>query len=97
MDYSALITLLRGKQYLTDLEKDILDTWNEIQKDPFDRSSAKLQVKKNNIKYPESLAAIKARPTTVLRPFDQARESDIRYNLEKQLVILVMKEWGAGR
>ena len=25
MDYSILITLLRKKQYLTDLEKDILD------------------------------------------------------------------------
>lgn len=38
MDYSLLIAYLRQKQYITDLEKDILDTWNELQKSPFDRS-----------------------------------------------------------
>lgn len=43
MDYSLLIAYLRQKQYITDLEKDILDTWNELQKSPFDRSSAQLQ------------------------------------------------------
>ena len=72
MDCSALITLLRGKQYHTDLEKNVPDTWNEIQKDPFDRSSAQLQVIKNNLKYPESFDAIEAMPTTVVRPFEQA-------------------------
>ena len=40
MDYNILITFLQEKQYLTDLEKDILDTWNELQKNPFDRSAA---------------------------------------------------------
>ena len=30
MDYSLLIAYLRQKQYITDLEKDILDTWNEL-------------------------------------------------------------------
>lgn len=39
MDYSLLIAYLRQKQYITDLEKDILDTWNELQKNPFDRSA----------------------------------------------------------
>ena len=34
MDYSLLIAYLRQKQYITDLEKDILDTWNELQKNP---------------------------------------------------------------
>lgn len=32
MDYGILIAALKVKPYLTDLEKDILDTWNEIQK-----------------------------------------------------------------
>lgn len=44
MDYSILINLLREKQYLTDLEKDILDTWNELQKNPFNMHSAAQQV-----------------------------------------------------
>lgn len=48
MDYSLLIAYLRQKQYITDLEKDILDTWNELQKSPFDRSSAQLQIMQNN-------------------------------------------------
>ena len=39
MDYSLLIAYLRQKQYITDLEKDVLDTWDELQKSPFDRSS----------------------------------------------------------
>ena len=33
MDYNTLlIDTLRAKQYITLLEKDILDTWNELQK-----------------------------------------------------------------
>ena len=48
MDYNFLIEYLRQKQYLTDLEKDILDTWNELQKNPFDRSAAQKQVIQNN-------------------------------------------------
>lgn len=30
MDYSFFIEYLKQKQCLTDLEKDILDTWNEL-------------------------------------------------------------------
>ncbi len=92
MDFSLLIEGLRQARCITPLEKDILDTWNELQKSPFDRSSAQLQIVQNNAKHPEILAAIKALPTTVVRPFDQATDSDIRYNLEKQLAALAAKE-----
>ena len=92
MDYSFLIEYLKQKQYLTDLEKDILDTWNELQKNPFDRSAAQKQVIQNNAKHPEIFVAIAARPATETRPFEQARDSDIRYNLEKQLAALAAKE-----
>ena len=67
MDYNILITFLQEKQYLTDLEKDILDTWNELQKNPFDRSAAQRQVLQNDAKYPEIFFAIKSMPTTVSR------------------------------
>lgn len=43
MDCSLLIAYLRQKQYIADLEKDILDTWNELQKTPFDYRSAQMQ------------------------------------------------------
>ena len=92
MDYSFLIEYLKQKQYLTDLEKDILDTWNELQKNPFDRSAAQKQVIQNNAKHPEIFVAIAALPATETRPFDQATDSDIRYNLEKQLAALAAKE-----
>ena len=92
MDYSFLIEYLKQKQYLTDLEKDILDTWNELQKNPFDRSAAQKQVIQNNAKHPEIFVAIAALPITETRPFEQATDSDIRYNLEKQLAALAAKE-----
>lgn len=92
MDYNILITFLQEKQYLTDLEKDILDTWKELQKNPFDRSAAQKQVVQNNAKHPEIFVAIAALPATETRPFEQATDSDIRYNLEKQLAALAAKE-----
>lgn len=92
MNFSLLIEGLRQAKCITPLEKDILDTWNELQKSPFDRSSAQLQIMQNNAKHPEILAAIKALPTTVVRPFDQVTENDIRYNLGKQLEALAVKE-----
>ena len=92
MDYSFFIEYLKQKQYLTDLEKDILDTWNELQKNPFDRSAAQRQVLQNDAKYPEIFLAIAALPTTVSRPIEQMTEPDIRYNLENQLAALATKE-----
>lgn len=49
MDYSILIEYLRQRNDLTDLERDILDTADEIQKTPFDRVSAEWQAKKNSL------------------------------------------------
>lgn len=92
MDYGILIAALKVKQCRTDLEKDILDTWNELQKKPFDRSSAQRQVIQNNVKYPDIFAVISARPTVSVRPFTQVTESDIQYNLKEQLTVLALKE-----
>lgn len=92
MDYSFFIEYLRQKQYLTDLEKDILDIWNELQKNPFDHSAAQRQVLQNDAKYPEIFLAIAALPTTVSRPIERMTELDIRYNLENQLAALAAKE-----
>lgn len=96
MDYSILITFLKDKENITDLEKDILDTWNELQKNPFDRNSAQLQILQNNAKYPDIFIAIGAMPTTVIRPFEQATGADIQYNLENQLIALAAKEGAAN-
>jgi hypothetical protein len=92
MDCSLLIAYLRQKQYIADLEKDILDTWNELQKTPFDYRSAQMQVIKNDAKYPTVSTEIAALPTTVPKPIEQFTEADIRYNLTMQLVALAVKE-----
>lgn len=90
MDFGILIAALKVKQCLTDLEKDILDTWNEIQKNPFDRASAQWQVIQNALKYPELLVVI-------IAVYSSAQGTvDIRDILEKQLMVLLMKEgWPA--
>ena len=92
MGFSLLIEGLRQARCITPLEKDILDTWNELQKSPFDRSSAKRQIRQNNAKHPEIFVAIAALPATETRPFEQATDSDIRYHLETQLAALAAKE-----
>lgn len=87
MDYNSLLfACLKEKEYLTDLERDILDTWNEIQKVPFDRVSAQWQVIQNALKYPELLAVI------IAVYFSTQGTVDIRDNLEKQLMVLLVKE-----
>lgn len=98
MDYrTLLIDTLRAKQYITPLEKDILDTWNEIQKYPFDMNSAQRQVVSNDINHPEITAAVTAMPTTVQKHRDQITETDVRYLLTMQLSGLIEKEREATR
>lgn len=79
------------KQYLTDLEKDILDTWNELQKNPFDMDSAARQVLSNDAKYMDIAAMVTALPTTVQKPRGQITETDLRYNLTMQFKTLAVR------
>ena len=93
MDYNTLlIDALRAKQYITPLEKDILDTWNELQKYPFDMNSAEQQVVSNVINHPKIAAMVIAMPTTVQKPREQITETDLRYLLTLQLSGLIEKE-----
>jgi len=98
MDYNTLlIDTLRAKQYITPLEKDILDTWNELQKYPFDMNSAERQVISNDINHPQIAAVVTAMPTTVPKPREQITETDLRYLLTMQLSGLIEKEREATR
>lgn len=54
----ALVSELAIKDKRTSLEKDILDTWNELYKQPFDEKSAKKQVDSNDITHPDIDSAI---------------------------------------
>lgn len=93
MDYSALVEYLRHKQYLSDLEKDILDTWNQLQQNPINMISAKNQAIQNSIKHPEIMPVIAALPSTVVKPNQDINELDVRYILNNQFVLLAGKEW----
>lgn len=90
--YTLLTDALRAKQYITPLEKDILDTWNELQKYPFDMKSAEHQVVSNNINHPEIAAVLTAMPTTVQKLRENITEKDLRYLLTTQLLGLSEKE-----
>lgn len=100
MDYSFLIDLLRLKQEITPLEKDILDTWNELQKNPFDMDSANKQILSNKISHPDIALMVNALPTTIAKPQNQVTEVDNRYILQCQLAFLAgkeMEEQGYGK
>lgn len=87
-----LIEMLKQKKYITPLEKDILNTWNELQKNPFDMNSAERQVVSNDINHPKIAAVVTAMPTTVSKPREQITETDLRYLLAMQLSGLIEKE-----
>lgn len=87
-----IINALRVAKYITPLEKDILDTANELQKQPFDIRSAELQIYSNISKYPEIEVAVGNLPTSEFKLRHQMRESDYRYALEMHLTFLIKKE-----
>ena len=98
MDYNTLlIDTLRAKQYITLLEKDILDTWNELQKYPFDMNSEERQVISNDINHPQIVAVVTAMPTNVPKPREQITETDLIYLLTMQISGLIEKEREATR
>ena len=89
---SIMVEMLKQKKHITPLEKDILDTWNELQKYPFDMDSAEHQIISNDINHPKVAAMVTAMPTTVPKPREQITETDLRYLLTMQLSGLIEKE-----
>lgn len=89
---SIIIDFLKSKQLITPLEKDILDTWNEYQKHPFDMNSANRKIVSNNINHMDVFDKVNALPTTVSKSPEHITENDLRYILWEQLVFLVDKE-----
>ena len=90
---SVLMEILKEKDVITPLEQDILDTYHEVSKKPFDRDSAIRQAQKNNLNHPDIFAAISMGPTTVFKPWAVALDEDVCSNLTSQLEALAGKEW----
>lgn len=93
MDLKGLIIeLLKQEGALTPLEQDILDTYHELNKRPFERDSAIQQSQKNNINHPDIFVEISTSPTTVLKPWAAASDEDVYSNLMSQLGALAERE-----
>lgn len=91
---SVMIEMLRQKNDITPLEQDMLDTWDELQKNLFDRVSAEWQARKNNAKYLDMYGAIMALPNTTSIPWEQTTDQEVWSCLSYQLDFLAGKEWG---
>ena len=92
--FAFFVDILRSQNCISDLDKDILDTWNELNKNPFDMDSARIQELHNRVAYPDVYAAVLLKPTTVVKNYDQANQSDLIYSLTCQLEFLLTKRFG---
>lgn len=92
---SALVNVLRYANQITSLQKDILDTWDELQKKPFDAESAHRQIAANNFSHPDVFMAISALPGVVHKTAETLTQDDLIFTLRRQLDGLAAKEMGA--
>lgn len=93
MDSIGLILeILTQKGVLTPLEQEILDTYHELNKKPFERDSAIRQIQRNNINHPDIFVEISTNPTTVFKPWAIASDEDVYSNLMSQLEALADRE-----
>lgn len=88
---SLIIEMLKQKRVLSTLEQDILDTYDELSKRPFDRDSAIRQSQKN-INYPNIFVEMSTNPTIKLKPWAIASNDDVYSNLMSQLGALAARE-----
>ncbi len=86
------IELLKSKEELTQLERDILDTCNEYRKQPIDWFSSRKKILENVFKYVDIYeATVKMSIVDILLGVS-ATEQEIRKILFTQLDILINKE-----
>ena len=91
---STLINALRYTKQITPLQKDILDTWAELQKKPFDAESAHRQIASNNFSHPDVFMTITAIPGIVQKSAMDLTQDDMIFTLHRQLDGLAAKEMG---
>lgn len=89
---SAYINVLRCTNNITPLQKDILDTWDELHKRPFDTKTAREQVASNNANYPDIIVALKVMPGIITKTIASSTKEDVVFTLERQFEGLVAKE-----
>lgn len=94
MDHKALesiVEYLKQKNQLSPLESDFIETWNALVSRPFDADAAEQKIVSNNAKYPEIFITIAGMPDTIIKPFSEVTEEDVKYNLRNQLKQMALK------
>lgn len=91
-EIKVLIECLKEKQFITELEKDILDSWHELQTELFNRQELEKKIMENNAKYPEIFVEISTTPGIITKPFKQVTDEEVRKNLLMQVELLCVKE-----
>ena len=76
----------------TDLDRDILETWQKLNMYPFDMNEGMKRVYDNNLHHPEIYAILRARPQTVIKPYAEITEMDVKTSLSNQLFLMASKK-----
>ena len=77
----------------SELEKDILDTLEEISKQSLNMEHAQTRIALTYKKHLDLYIKVNTLPTTVQKVSSQICETDLRYVLHMQLDFLLEKEW----
>lgn len=89
--FELAIEALKYKNQITDIESDILKTWEDYSRNPFDREKAQNRITSNNLKYPDVFISIRIMPNTITKPFSEVTDEEMKSNLIKQLSFLFQK------
>ena len=86
------VEVLKQKGVMTELQKDIVNTWDEIYKHPFDMTSANNHIAQIYSKYNDLYGKVNSLPTTSFKDSRQIKDYDLKYILSMQLGFLYQKE-----
>ncbi len=82
---NTILNYFKQKGMLSDLEKDILSTFEKYTQRPFDRKGAEQKVIENNSRYPEIFKLISASPGIQNKPFTESSDVEVHNNLYLQI------------
>ena len=89
---SVLIEWLKDKKQLSQMESDLVETFKELTKDPFERPSAALRMGLNYGRYLDVFAEAGIVSGGTAQPDYTLSDEEIRSNLQWQLLKLAEKE-----
>ena len=89
---TTVLEYLKQRHHLTDLEKSIIETANELSKYPFQRDSAEKKVGENYLMHGEMFENEFKHASVFVKPLNQLPDEDILGNLKFQLLKMCAKE-----